>query len=75
MCMPNYIVQRFFHDAGVLAVTQLRACDVHYCILTPDCGQVLRVTFYIRYLLYVINWICLKCVTTIIDLLKSGWLR
>ena len=59
--MHNYIVQRFFHDAGVLAVTQLCAGGVH-CILTPDCGQVLRVTFVIHYLLCVINWMCLKCV-------------
>ena len=48
MCMHNYSVQRFFHDAGVLAVTQLCAGGVH-CILTPDCRQVLRVTFYINY--------------------------
>ena len=59
MCIRNYIVQRFFHDAGrVLAVTKLCAGGVHCCAQTPDCGQVLRVTFYIHYPLYLI-FVCI----------------
>ena len=58
MCMHNYIV-RFFHDAGVLAVTQICAGGVHCCILTPDCGQVLRVTFYIHYTCFCMNLFCI----------------